>query len=65
MDDFRVSFSLYGNYGNFDKWAEVQDELENITSNEKCQEKLYKEITPVELKQIEDDKDEANTKKDY
>lgn len=64
MDDFRVSFSLYGHYGNFDKWAEAQDELENITSNEKCKENRYKEITPAELKQIEDDKDEANTKKD-
>ncbi len=54
MDDFRVSFSLYGHYGNFDKWAEAQDELdelENITSNEKCKENRYKEITPAELKQ--------------
>lgn len=62
MDDFCISFNLYGEYGNFEKWAQAQDEIEDLekTLNDK---KRHKELTPAELDKIEDDKDEVNTKK--
>ncbi|ROL40941.1 hypothetical protein DPX16_11391 [Anabarilius grahami] len=62
MDDFCISFHLYGECGNFEKWAKAQNEIEDLekTLNDK---KRHKELTPAELDRIEDDKDEVNTKK--
>ena len=44
MDDFCISFNLYGEYGNFEKWAQAQDEIEDLekTLNDK---KRHKELT--------------------
>ncbi len=48
MDDFCVLFNLYGEYGNFDKWAEAQDKLDDLEKTlkkESNSEKRYKELT--------------------
>ena len=44
MDDFCISFNLYGEYGNSEKWAQAQDEIEDLekTLNDK---KRHKELT--------------------
>lgn len=58
MSDFIFSFNLFGEFDNFDDWDAAEErEIVNKT------EKRHKEITPGELNQIEDEKDEINTKK--
>lgn len=53
MSDFNINFNLFGEYNNFDDWEAAEEKRE----------KRHKEITPEELNQLEDEKDEFNTKK--
>ncbi|XDV52369.1 hypothetical protein PO909_021103 [Leuciscus waleckii] len=64
MDGFCISFNLYGEYDNFEKWAQAQDEIEDLekTLNDK---KRHKELTPAELDKIEDDKDDSTAGREY
>lgn len=61
MSDFIISFNIYGEFDNFEDWDAAQ-EKERI-EYEKKKEKRHKEVTPEELNELEDDKDEMNTKK--
>jgi len=58
MSDFVISFNIYGEYDNFDDWY-AAEERKNLNKMEKW----HKELTPGEFNQIEDEKDEINTKK--
>jgi hypothetical protein len=59
MSDFNISFNLFGVYDNFDDW----DAAEEKEMEKRKRKQRHKELTPGELNQIEDDKDEINTKK--
>lgn len=52
------SFNIFGEYDNFDDWDAAEE-----SEMEKKREKLHKELTPEELNQIKDYKDEINTQK--
>ena len=61
MSDFIISFNIFGEFDNFEDW-DAALEKERI-EYEKKKEKRHKEETPEELNELEDDKDEMNTKK--
>ena len=60
MNDFMVSFNLFGEFDNFEDWDAAEEEKRKEYENK---EMWHKEVTPEELNNLEEDKDEVNTKK--
>ncbi|KAK0143489.1 hypothetical protein N1851_018401 [Merluccius polli] len=61
MSDFIISFNLFGEFDNFEDWDAAEEKERR--EYEKKKEKRHKEVTPEELNELENDKDEINTKK--
>ncbi|KAK0134447.1 hypothetical protein N1851_029942 [Merluccius polli] len=61
MSDFIILFNLFGEFDNFEDWDAAEEK--GRREYEKKKEKRHKEVTPEELDELEDDKDELNTKK--
>lgn len=61
MSDFIISFNLFGEFDNFEDWDAAEEKERR--EYEKKKEKRHKEVTPEELNELEDDKDEISTKK--
>ena len=61
MSDFIISFYLFGEFDNFEDWDAAEEKERR--EYEKKKEKRHKEVTPEELNELEDDKDEISTKK--
>ncbi len=60
MSEFIVSFNLFGEFDHFEDWDAAE---EKERREYKKKEMRHKEVTPEELNNLEDDKDEVNTKK--
>ena len=56
VSDFNISFNLFGEYDNFDDWGAAGER-----ETEKKRVKRHMELTPGELNQLEDEKDDINT----
>ncbi len=60
MSDFIVPFNLFGEFDHFEDWDAAE---EKERREYKKKEMRHKEVTPEELNNLEDDKDEVNTQK--
>ena len=57
MNDFMVSFNLFGEFDNFEDWDAAEEEKRKEYENKEMR---HKEVTPEELNNLEEDKDEVN-----
>ena len=57
MNDFMVSFNLFGEFDNFEDWDAAEEEEKRKEYENK--EMRHKEVTPEELNNLEEDKDEV------